>query len=98
MPAPRVQDTQDKIVWDLYSLNGITYCLRCHINHASAIHEIVPRSQRPTTWMALDNRIPICLKCHDYAHSVGTGNIAEELIARRNLFIQTFGIRVPFDF
>ena len=48
---------------------------RCAVNPAhvaTVIHEIEPRSTRPSDWWELDNMIPLCLNCHMLIHSEGT--------------------------
>lgn len=57
-------------------------CVRCN-RLAVTIHEIVPKSRRPKTWMEIENRVPLCLECHEYAHSRGAKSSAEELTRLR---------------
>lgn len=57
-------------------------CVRCR-KSAKTVHEIVPRSLAPKTWMKLSNRVPLCDECHEWAHSRGTNNSAEELTRLR---------------
>lgn len=57
-------------------------CVRCR-KPTKTVHEIVPRSLAPKTWMKLENRILLCPDCHEWAHSRGTNNSAEELIRLR---------------
>jgi len=92
-----VQGPENSIVYDLYRINGVVYCVNCWINHASCIHELIPRSKRPKDWHDIDNRVPLCAACHHNAHQVGTANSAPTIRMRRNLFITNFGLRVPFD-
>ena len=54
-------------------------CGRCRKQDAVTLHEIVPKSKRPLTWMQEDNRIPLCNDCHIWAHSRGYKNSMEEL-------------------
>jgi 5-methylcytosine-specific restriction endonuclease McrA len=58
-------------------------CVRCG-RPTRCVHEIVPRSRRPKTWMLPDNRVAICTACHLWAHSKGARTSAPELeILRR---------------
>ena len=48
---------------------------RCGLNMAhpaTTIHEIEPRSIRPTDWWELDNMISLCAECHQKVHNEGT--------------------------
>ena len=48
---------------------------RCGLNMAhpaATIHEIEPRSIRPSDWWELDNMIPLCAECHQKVHNTGT--------------------------
>ena len=49
-------------------------CIRFHSCHnmAEVIHEDVPKSRRPKTWMKKENRSPLCVSCHNWAHYKGT--------------------------
>ena len=46
-------------------------CIKCG-KPAVVIHEDVPKSRRPKTWMERDNRSPLCVSCHNWAHYRGT--------------------------
>ena len=45
-------------------------CIRCG-QKAITLHEIHPKSLNKD-WADLENRIPICHKCHQWAHRAGT--------------------------
>lgn len=53
-------------------------CIRCR-KPTRIIHEIEPRSLRPKDWWEEDNMVLLCMTCHEWAHSMGTNNSAEEL-------------------
>ena len=53
-------------------------CVRCG-RRADSVHEIVPRSRLPKTWMLPENRVAICLTCHFWAHQKGAASSADEL-------------------
>jgi 5-methylcytosine-specific restriction endonuclease McrA len=53
-------------------------CVRCN-KPAVVVHEIVPKSRRPKTWMELENRIALCADCHYWAHQRGAKSSAPEL-------------------
>jgi 5-methylcytosine-specific restriction endonuclease McrA len=46
-------------------------CIRCS-KPAEVIHEDVPKSRKPKTWMEKENRSPLCIHCHNWAHYKGT--------------------------
>lgn len=46
-------------------------CIRCG-HDAVTLHELIPKSLAPKTWMLKDNRVPICSICHEFAHKYGT--------------------------
>jgi 5-methylcytosine-specific restriction endonuclease McrA len=54
-------------------------CVRCG-QTAVAVHEMTPKSRYPSGWWKNSNRVPLCAKCHDWAHSCGTNNSRPELM------------------
>ena len=40
-------------------------CGRCLVRPATGVHEIEPKSLRPTTWDEPENQIPLCAECHE---------------------------------
>lgn len=62
-------------------------CVRCK-KPAKVVHEIIPRSRRPRTWMAFENRVPLCENCHFWAHKHGAKSSADELRRLRDEFEQ----------
>ena len=75
-----IVDTNRKIVFELF--DG-----RCLLNpsHKSAvIHEIEPKSIRPTDWWELDNMAPLCVNCHDLIHASGAKTYKKVLERLRN--------------
>lgn len=57
-------------------------CARCG-NISIVLHEITPKSRRPKTWDDPNNRIPLCVDCHIWAHSHGTKRSRQELTELR---------------
>lgn len=51
---------------------------------AVVLHEIVPKSRRPKTWNTPENRIPLCVDCHIWAHQYGTRRSKQELTRLRH--------------
>ena len=92
MCADRVQAKENSVVLERFAVNGTTFCIRCWSEIATSVHEIEPRSKRPRTWHFIDNRVPLCTACHEWAHSVGTKQSAKELRRRRDEFVDAFGI------
>lgn len=56
-------------------------CVRCQ-KRFDTIHECVPRSHGKDS-MLITNRVPICIKCHAWAHRVGTKVSAPILLRLR---------------
>ena len=54
-------------IFDLFSGR----CIKCG-EPSTVIHEDVPKSRRPKTWMKKENRSPLCVSCHNWAHYKGT--------------------------
>lgn len=67
-------DSVERDILDLYK----SKCALCS-KKAVTIHEIVPKSRRPTTWMAKDNRVPVCAECHNRIHNEGTRKYEKRL-------------------
>ena len=57
-------------------------CVRCG-RSASTIHEMIPRSSGKES-MNVNNRVPICRECHQWAHDVGTNKSAPVLERARD--------------
>lgn len=58
---------------------------RCIICNAVAVvvHEIEPRARGKRS-MRTENRVPLCVNCHDWAHNVGANASKDALIFGRN--------------
>ena len=77
---------RDFIFW-LYD----SKCLLCG-RVTNIIHEIIPISRGKRS-LHPKNRIPLCQKDHDWAHSVGTNNSIPILQEKRKEFlIRKFGL------
>ena len=73
------QQIQDDAIMAMF--NGMC---AVHLTHpAVCIHEIVPRSKAPKTWMEPENRIPLCHEAHELVHRQGTRRSAALLTAAR---------------
>src|SRR3990172_9514008 len=58
--------------WNQYILDQYqNKCIVCGYSYAVVVHEIVPKSKRPKTWMTEDNCIPLCISHHQMAHRFG---------------------------
>ena len=53
-------------------------CIVCG-QKAVTLHEIVPKSKAPKTWMKSENRVPLCNFCHERNHKYGTRRSRERL-------------------
>lgn len=52
-------------------LNLFNYrCIRCQ-RYTETVHEIIPRSHGIKAYV-LENSVPLCNACHDWAHRIGT--------------------------
>ena len=80
-----MSDSNYDVVWD--SFKGT--CVLCY-GAATSIHEIVPRSKIPATWMEIDNRVTLCNSCH---HKVQDNPAAWEkkLIQARDYVLDVMG-------
>jgi len=54
------------------------------------VHEIVPKSLRPNDWWEEENRVPLCVKCHNDVHRFGTRNFAEILRQLRDQRLEEY--------
>lgn len=63
------------------------YNYRCILNpahKAEVIHEIEPRSIRPSDWWELDNMCPLCNNCHELVHASGVKTMRKTLMEKRH--------------
>lgn len=67
-------------------------CVRCG-KPSEIVHEIVPKSRRPKTWMLPENRVVLCNECHTWAHHRGASTSAEELILLRKQRLEEYARR-----
>jgi len=66
-------------------------CIKCP-RPTEIVHEIVPRSRRPKTWMSPENRVSLCSECHSWAHERGARASAEELtFLREKRLLEYYG-------
>ena len=72
-----------------FDLEGYRYyqnmCLRCGRWKLLTIHEIVPRSHfgKSGNPFTIENCVPLCEVCHDWAHRFGTNVSIPELTQRQ---------------
>ena len=66
--------------WHVFELFNFK-CIRC-LQPAVTLHEISPKSLN-LNWNTPENKVPICAKCHSWAHERGTNYSADILIALR---------------
>lgn len=64
-------------------------CVRCN-RLAVTIHEISPRSVAINPFR-IENRVPLCHKCHEWAHEKGTDASKDILIRCREDFLKKYG-------
>ena len=60
-------------------------CILCS-KKGSHVHEIIPKSQTKN-WNRLENRVLLCMDCHDKVHRKGAMNWVETLTARKESFL-----------
>ncbi len=58
------------------SKEGTPPCIRCEAP-AVTLHEIIPRSLYPEWYTDVFNSVPICQKCHTWAHLNGEASRAK---------------------
>ena len=76
----------DKSLWSAEELAIFEFydykCLNCD-KPGDVLHELVPKSKAPKTWMRPSNRVVLCNICHDNAHKIGASVSRQILIAKR---------------
>lgn len=60
-------------------------CVRCR-KPSEVIHEDIPKSRNPKHWMEVENRSPLCVHCHNWAHYKGTKYSAPLLKEKKKQF------------
>lgn len=83
---PSGDDPTWQEAWDLFE--GI--CVLCQ-GRAGCIHEIVPRSRRPSDWWKIDNRVALCNYCHSQIHAGNPLDYVDLLIVKRDCLLQVLG-------
>jgi len=63
---PRKEDVTYKTVMNIHHGE----CVLCHASFGVTVHEIIPRSLAPKTWMEVENRVPLCSVCHEKIHNM----------------------------
>lgn len=65
----------DKDLWTPEEVNRFRdfgyKCVHCQSKDAVTLHELVPKSLTKD-WRKIENRVPICAECHEWAHEFGT--------------------------
>lgn len=66
-------------------------CGRCR-RETAVVHEIEFKSQRPSDWWYFNNRIPLCIECHEWAHKNPkiSGKILKDYREQR---LREYGVR-----
>ena len=75
----RIVDANRNTVFELFKHR----CLLNPAHKAVVIHEIEPKSLRPSDWWELDNLAPLCANCHETVTNSGSRH-REELKRLRN--------------
>lgn len=83
---PELWDEEEQKIWKFFDYK----CLNCYMN-GDVIHEIVPKSRAPKTWMKFENRVLLCVECHDLVHKCGAGAMEEYLTKLRNKWEEDYG-------
>lgn len=66
-------------------------CVHCNRVY-NVIHEMLPRSSGKNA-MKIDNRVPLCYNCHDWAHSVGTNVSMPVLVKDRERALKRYATK-----
>lgn len=87
----------DKSLWDeveleMWEEQGYR-CVVCG-KEADTIHEIVPRSKDPKGWSKKENRVLVCIFCHERIHYEGAITWKVRLIVFREKAIRLYGDKV----
>jgi hypothetical protein len=81
-----VTDRIRDLVWELY--HGL--CVLCLKPATGGVHEIEPRSALPNTWDTIENRVPLCLECHELVQ-VNPSKYADKLRQQRDYLLEVLG-------
>ena len=63
-------------------------CVRC-LRPFNSVHEIIPKSLT-RKWNVIENRILLCMQCHDWAHHRGTKYSKPKLRGFQKLRLEQF--------
>lgn len=79
----------DKEVYHYYQNS----CLRCGGWKLLTIHEIVPKSHfgKQGNPFTIENCVPLCENCHDWAHRYGTNGSILELTQHQKEWVEAHG-------
>lgn len=80
-----MSDSTYNIVWAMFKGT----CALC-FKPATSVHEIVPRSSIPKTWMDIDNRITLCQSCHSMVQE-SPSKWEAKLIQARDYLLDVMG-------
>ena len=80
----QIQESDDRI-WKLFE----NRCVMCG-KSAHSIHEIRPRSL-DVNWLRDENRVTLCILCHNDIHRVGTKHSVKQLSDKRNEWVKNHG-------
>lgn len=69
-------------------------CIWCGFRKAVTLHEIVPKSKRPKTWMQPENRVPVCNICHELFHARGASKFSDTLKYIRQIKVERKNVNV----
>ena len=59
-------------------------CILCGASFGVTVHELVPKSLAPKTWMKVSNRVTLCAVHHEYVHRLSRRDRDELLFPARD--------------
>lgn len=84
MARPRKEDTSYNTVMRMFHGE----CILCHSSWGVTVHEIVPRSLAPKTWMEVPNRVTLCAVCHEKVHNMSKRDREDLLYPARDRMLK----------
>lgn len=91
MKNTKITDTEEQSLRNREKLKVTKfYHGRCLVNPSHkgiVVHEIVPKSQRPSDWWEFENRVLLCNDCHVRIHNEGAATWKEKLINLREAWM-----------
>lgn len=90
LPPDFDESLWDEIELEIWKEQGYR-CVVCG-HYADTIHEIVPKSKNPKGWRKKENRVLVCLTCHDRIHYEGAVTWKVRLMIFRDKSLRLYNV------